>query len=511
MSIELFLELKERLLELSHLNSTMAMLRWDEQVNMPRQGAIRRSQTLSYLAGLHHQKLLSLNDDGLLGKLRQAVEKNELAVEPAAVVKEVWREFDKTKKLPLDFVKEMARITSEAHGLWAEAKEKADFNHFALCLKQIIALKCQEAEYVGYKESPYDAMIDNFEPGMTSQQLTKIFQTVKPFLIHLLAKIKTSPLKIDPQILNGYFPIDQQLAFNNMVAEQMGFDFSCGCLHSSVHPFTQAVAPEDVRMTTRYNQHNLMLALLTTIHETGHALYEQGICTDYYGTPLGQIGSWGVHESQSMIWERHVGQGKAFWEFFYPLLQKEFPEPLSRVSLDDFYQTINHVNLSLIRTEADEVTYILHIILRFEIERDLMEKKITVEDLPRVWNQKIKEYLGIEVTSDAEGVLQDIHWASGYFGYFPAYALGTMYAAQIYAAAQKDLPELEKQLRHGHCQDFREWLRTKIHYHGKRYSVPELLKQATGESFNPQHFMNYLTEKYQAIYQLNNQSPKSFR
>lgn len=508
MSTELFLELKEHLLELSHLNSTMAMLRWDEQVNMPPQGAARRSQTQSYLAGLHHQKLLALNEDGLLDKLKTAVEQNELIGEPAAVVKEVWREYDKNQKLPLEFVRQLAQVTSEAHAIWATARDQANFSHFAPSLKQIVALKQQEAQYLGSSESqgrsPYDALIDQFEPDMTTVQLTKLFEQLKPFLIALLAKIQRSTAKTDPQQLHGDFPVDQQMAFNTMIAEQIGFDFNCGCLHSSVHPFTQAVSSEDVRITTRYDQHDLMYALLTTIHETGHALYEQGICADYYGTPLGQIGSWGLHESQSMIWERCVGQSKAFWQHFYPLLQAKFSKPLSNVTIEDFYRHINHVSPSFIRTEADEVTYILHIILRFEIERDLIEGVLAVDDLPKVWNQKVKEYLGLTVSNDSQGVLQDIHWASGYFGYFPAYALGTLYAAQIYRAASQAIPNLEEQFSQGHFSDFREWLRAQIHYHGKRYSTVELLKQATGEPLNPRYFMDYLTKKYGEIYQLGN-------
>lgn len=309
-------------------------------------------------------------------------------------------------------------------------------------------------------------------------------------------------MSVDTGILDGTFPIEQQRTFNVYIAELLGLDFESGRIDVSTHPFTTSFHSHDVRITTRYNEHDVLHGILSTIHETGHALYNQGIRSEHFGTPLGESISPSIHESQSKIWETMVGKGKPLWIFLYPKLQNVFPEVFAHVSFKDFYCAINRVKPSLIRLEADEITYHLHVILRFEIEKALIEGKFEVEDLPRVWNTKTKEYLGIIVPDDRQGILQDMHWSVGSIGYFPTYTLGTLYAAQFYHQAKKDIPELEKQITLGNPKPLREWLRENIHQHGKYYTASDLIKEVTGEKLNSNYFINYIKQKYTDLYNL---------
>lgn len=499
---ELFSELKIRLSELSHIGSAMAVLSWDQEVNMPKKGAEFRAKTLSNLAGILHEKFVSKEFEKLLQEIKKLEKNKKLDRDEAIIFAETWKQFSRSKKLSAAFVMELAEVCSNGQSVWAEARKKSDFKMFLPYLEKIVKLKRKEAELVGYKKSPYDALLDEYEPQMTSEEVSIIFYELKNFLVDLLKKIKKSKVKINPAILQGKFPIEKQKKFNEFVASKMGFDFEAGRMDESTHPFETSFNPEDVRITTRFKENDLFYSLSSIIHETGHALYEQGLLSENFGTPLGESISHGIHESQSRIWEKIVGQNINFWKYFYPKLKKEFPKPFNNVSLDEFYKNINYVKPSLIRTESDEVTYNLHIILRFEIEKDLIEGTIEAKDLPKIWNSKFKEYFGINVPNDASGVLQDVHWSGGGIGYFPTYALGNLYSAQIFNAANRDILNLEKEFAKGNFQHFRNWLKNNIHIHGKTYSANGLMKEITGEELNSKYFIDYITNKYTKIYDL---------
>jgi carboxypeptidase Taq len=502
MKNKLFKKFKEKLLELYYIGSTIAILNWDRDVFMPVEGSNLRAEKISYLAGLLHEKFLAKDFEKMLKELKKEMDKKNLSPKESAIIKEVWREFEKEKKLPLEFVKELSEICSKAQGVWMKAREKSDFKMFQPYLKKIIKLKKQEAEYIGYKNSPYDALLDVYEPEMTTQEIYTILEDLKNFLIPFIKQIKNSKVKINPKILKGNFPISKQKKFDKLIAKKIGFNFESGRLDVSTHPFTTSFHPSDVRITTRFDKNDLFYSVSSTMHEVGHALYEQGILPENFGTPLGESISLGIHESQSRVWENIIGKNKLFWKYFYPILQKEFSQPFLKVKLEDFYNAINYVKPSLIRTEADEVTYNLHIIMRFEIEKDLIEGKIKVEDLPKIWNSKMKEYFGINVPNDRLGILQDVHWSCGSIGYFPTYSLGNLYSSQFYNAAKKDILNLEKEISSGNFKNLREWFRKNIHIHGKFYSASELVKKVTGEKLNNKYFINYIKNKYSEIYKL---------
>lgn len=491
--------LKEKYAELTIISSTLSVLNWDEQVMMPHKSASYRAKMIGYLSGLIHRKILELNEKNLLESLNALLDK--FNADDQANIKECNRLYQRTKNVPQELVEKISEITSEAHMVWMKAREENDYSLFEPILERIVDLKIEEANYIGYKKSPYDAMLDDFERDITSDELTVIFNKLKDFLIPFLAKIKNSQVKINR--LEGNFSISKQQLFNRMLAEKIGFDFKAGRLDSSAHPFTDGFNPKDVRITTRYDRNDLFQSVMSTIHETGHALYEQGLPEKFYGTPRGEAVSFGIHESQSLMWEKRIGRSLPFWQHFYPILQKNFPKALQDISPEEFYNKVNIVEPSLIRTDADEVTYCLHIILRFELEKDLIEQKIRVCDLPRLWNEKFEKYLGIMVPNDTQGVLQDIHWSSGGFGYFPSYALGNLYSAQISNSLRKDISNIDDLIKSGNLAPILGWLKENIFQYGKLYTPKVLLKKVTGSELDPGFFFDYLTEKYSAIYKLN--------
>jgi carboxypeptidase Taq len=491
-----------RLEEIAHVNSAFSVLHWDQEIHMPPKGVSQRAKTIGYLAGMSHRQFTALDRGGELSALRRWAEKHS-GTKEAAVIREVWRSYTREKKLPGAFVREFSELASHAQTAWADARAKSDFKAFAPYLTRIVDLKKKEAEYVGYEESPYDALLDAYEPDLTASRITPIFNELRDFLTVLIKQIRASKHQpVSPGRLKGKFPLDAQREFNLFVAGKMGFDLEAGRMDASTHPFTTHFHAEDVRITTRYREHDLLYSLGSTIHEVGHALYEQGIPPEHFGTPLGESLSLGIHESQSRVWENNIGKSRAFWKFFYPKLRKEFPRPFGRISFEDFYRTLNRVQPSLIRTEADEVTYNLHIILRFEIENALIEGSLAVKDLPEVWNEKMKKYLGVRVPNDRVGVLQDVHWSGGMIGYFPTYTLGNLYAAQFYRAARREMPRLDTQFASGNFVPMREWLRKKIHAHGKFYAIDRLVRNVTGESLQTKYFIDYLKKKYSEIYRL---------
>ncbi len=502
MKEKLFSRFKEELAQIYHIGSALAVLNWDREVYMPPKGVSQRAVTVSNLAGILHQKFISPEFEKILKDVKKEMDRGNLSDEEAGVVREIRRDFERSKKIPTEFIKELAKTCSEAHDVWAKARKKSEFKKFLPYLKKIVELKREEADLVGYDNSPYDALLDVYEPGLETKEASVILDDLKDFLVPFLKKIKKSKVKINPQATKGNFPVEKQIKFNRKVAKDLGFDFNSGRIDVSVHPFATGFHPQDVRVTTRYKKDDLFYSLFGIIHEVGHALYEQGLLPEHFGTPLGEAISLGIHESQSRMWENIVGRGKPFWKYFYPILRKEFPKPFQNLKFEDFYQSINYVEPTPIRVEADEVTYNLHVILRFEIERELVEGSIAVEDLPKIWNDKMKDYLGVRIKNDAEGVLQDVHWSGGAIGYFPTYTLGNIYSAQFYKTAKKEILNLEKEIERCQFGHLREWLKKKIHVHGKLFPADDLVKQVTGEGINASHFIDYLEKKYSDIYKI---------
>jgi len=495
-------ELKKRLVAISHLSSILGLLEWDQNVYLPAKAGEARAKQVAELSSLVHAKFVDLDNDGLLTGLKAQLDKNKLRDGEAVIVSETWRDFGRAKKLPDAFVREMAEVSSRSETNWAEARSKNDFALFLPWLEKIVKLKRQEAKYIGYTKSPYDALIDTFEPGMTTDEASKILNDLKDFLVPFIGRIKKAKLKIDPKRLAGKFPIAKQMAFNEQIVSKMGFDLEAGRIDKTVHPFELSMHPTDVRITTRYSENDALYSVGSIIHEAGHGLYDQGMNPQHFGTPLAEMISHGIHESQSRLWENIIGKSQSFWKYFYPKLQKEFPKPFKAVPLADFVRIINKVSPSLIRTEADEVTYNLHIIMRFEIEREMIEGSIDLKDLPKIWQAKMQEYFGLKVPNNSVGVLQDVHWGAGLIGYFPTYSFGNLYSAQFYSAMKRDIPDIDNQIASGKFSEVREWLRKNIHAHGKTYKAGELVKKVTGDELNSKYFIDYLKEKYYKLYSI---------
>ncbi len=495
-----YTELVRRSKELGVLNSCAAVLAWDQQTYMPANGANLRGEQMALLASLAHQKFT----DPKIGELLAAVEGSDLGADPesdaAANVRELRRSYDRATKLPQALVEELARVTTQAQQVWQTAKAKNDFPQFQPWLEKVVALKREEAAAVGYKDHPYNALIEEYEPGTTVADLKVLFAGLTQELVPLIRKIAESPKKPDASILQREYPIDRQKIFAESAAVAFGFDFAAGRLDTTAHPFCSGMGPGDCRITTRYNPRFFSESFFGVLHETGHALYEQNLPAEHFGTPLGVACSYGIHESQSRLWENQVGRGRPFWEHFFPRLRQTFPTALAGVSLDAFYSAINDVKPSLIRVESDEATYNLHIALRFELELGLLSGDLKVADLPGAWNERFKALLGLDVPDDARGCLQDIHWSFGGLGYFPTYTLGNLYSAQLMDAARRDLGGLEDDFRRGEFGRLKDWLMDEVHRHGQRFRANELCRRATGSVLSPEPFIAYLKEKYEPLY-----------
>lgn len=494
--------------EIQHLSSAISLLHWDQETYMPLGAGGARAEQLSALSGMAHDKSVGPEMQRLLSQwvdLKNGeIQGGESAWDEAsrALLREVWRDFDKSTKLPTEFVRRYGKAASISQQVWVEARKKSDFSLFAPHLKTMVALKKEEIGYLGYKASPYDALLDAYEPGMTVAQLVPLFAALKSELVPLLEKIVHSSVQPKSDFLHRSYAAEKQLAFGHQVLEAMGYDFNTGRQDISAHPFTTSFHSTDVRITTRVDEHDLLSSLFSSIHEGGHALYDQGLNPDLYGTPLGEARSLGVHESQSRLWENGIGRSKPFWTHFYPILQKTFPEGLKGVDPEAFYAAVNTVHPSLIRVEADELTYNLHIMVRFEIERALIEENLPIEALPSLWNEKMRRYLGVVPDSDAHGVLQDIHWSGGAIGYFPTYTLGNLYSVQFLNQAKKEMSGLEGEIAKGNLLPLKKWLNEKIHRWGRQYPTDDLVRRVTGEALNPAYFVQYLKEKFGPIYRL---------
>jgi carboxypeptidase Taq len=495
-------ELIQRCREVALLSSCETLLGWDELTHMPHGGWKYRSDVMAYLAGLQHER----NTAPRVGELLNVLESSPLMADPLAPtavnIRELRRSYTRLIRLPRALVQEIARTATWAEQHWEEARTHADFARFRPCLEKMLTLKRQEAECLGYTTEAYDALLQEYEPDETARSLDTIFAHLKQELTPLVGLLVTATHQPDASLLRRSLPLESQRPFCEETARRIGFDFHRGRLDTAVHPFCSAIGPGDCRITTRYQLNDFGEAFFATLHEVGHGLYEQGFRAEDAGTPMGEANSVAIHESQSRLWENLVGRSRPFWEFFFPRLRHAFPGVFDDVTLDDFYFAVNRVTPSLNRIRADEVTYNLHILIRFELERALMAGDLPVEDLPAAWNEAYRRYLGVVPGNDAEGCLQDGHWAAGMFGYFPTYTLGNLYAAQLYDAACRDLGELETCFAQGDFALLLSWLRRRVHQHGSRYSAARLLEEVTGGWPDAQPLLQGLRRKYTELYRL---------
>lgn len=487
------------------LTGVSSLLGWDQETYMPPGASAIRAEQLETLAELTHKAKTSKAFVNALAKLID-IESGEplaksLPQSHLAALREWRRDYLKATALPKKFVVKFAKMTSLGINRWREAREKNCFQTFAPLLKELVDLNREKAEYYGYKEHPYDALLDEYEPEMTTGETTLLFSSIKKAVQQLLGKIGEKK-EIDDHFLHGKFDEKKQLDFAKKLLQGIQFDNNYGRLDLSLHPFSSACHPTDSRITVRIHPTKVMSCPLALLHEAGHALYEMGLPQEHYGSPLCEALSLGMHESQSRWWETRIGMSKSFWKHNLPALQKNFKGALSTTSLDDFYRALNKVSPSLIRVEADEVTYPLHIILRFEIEKSLIEGSLSVEEIPEAWNEKMQEALAISPHNYREGALQDIHWSLGCFGYFPTYTLGNLYCAQLFDAFEKEHGEWKERVEMGDLLFIVDWLKEKVYRHGRRLKSHDLIAEATGSPFSEKPYIDYLFKKYSEVYQL---------
>jgi len=493
--------LKQDSLETAHFTSLGRLLGWDQRTQIPPKGHPHRHAQFAMLAGWIHQR----QTNPRLGEMLTTVEGSELVRDPlraeAVNVREWRRDYDRATKIPQGLAVALAQAAAEGETAWEQTRPLSDWQTFRPFLSRIVALKRQEAEALGYEQEPYDALLDDYEPGETAAALAPLLGELRDALIGLLEAVQGSSRLPDRAILHRHFPKGDQERFARMAAAKIGYDLQAGRLDPTAHPFSTGIGPGDVRITTRYDEDCFSMAFFSVLHETGHALYDQGLPAEHWGAPRGQAVSLGIHESQSRMWENLVGRSLGFWKFFYPEAQKIFPA-LADVSLEAFHLAVNDVRPDLIRTEADEITYNLHILLRFELERALVKGELQVAELPDARDDKMRTFLGLTPPNHAQGLMQDVHWSAGHLGYFPTYTLGNLYAAQFFARAERDLGDLEAAFARGDFGALLGWLREKIHRQGNRYRPRELVKAVTGEDPNPDYLIRYLTNKFGKLYDL---------
>ena len=484
------------------LSSVSSVLGWDERTQLPASAGQHRADQMTLLSGMIHER----NTDPRMGDWLAQLAESPLAADPhgdtGTTIRQLRRDYDKATRLPRSLVEELTRTAVMGQQAWEKARAADDFSLFRPLLTKTIGLKQQQADALGFSECRYDALLDEFEPGEKTSNIRRVLAGLREELVPLVAAIANSPRKAPVELLAREFPASRQSEFGRAAAARIGFDFQRGRLDTTAHPFCTELGPHDVRITTRYDERFFPSAFFGILHEAGHGLYEQGLRPDMWGLPPGQAVSLGIHESQSRMWENLVGRSRAFWQYFFPQAQHVFPTALGQVSLDDFLFAINDVRPSLIRVEADEVTYNLHILIRFELEPPLLDGDLPVEDLPAAWNSLYRQYLGIEAPSAADGVLQDIHWSFGALGYFPTYTLGNLYAAQFFEAAERDLGSLEPQFADGAFEPLLKWLRENIHRHGQCYGSAQLVERISGRPLTHAPLMNYLKRRFGSLYGL---------
>ena len=493
--------LKMILNEIVDLSNVSMLLNWDQQTYMPVGGARGRGNQRATVIRLAHEKLTAPE----VGQLLEDLEPYAAGLDPdsdeARLVKVTTREYEKRTKVPGELLAEFAQISSEAHPVWEKARKENDFPSFQPYLEKLVDLRRSYAALFAPYDHVYDPLLDDFEPGLKTADVQSIFTDLRRQQVELIQAVTERP-QVDDSFLHQEFPEQKQWDFGVEVITRYGFDWDRGRLDKAVHPFTSFSNVGDVRITTRFDPRYIGSALFSMMHECGHGLYEQGVDPKLDRTTLANGASLGMHESQSRLYENILGRSLDFWRHFYPRLQQYFPSQLGAVSLEDFYRGINKVEASLIRVEADEATYNLHIMLRLELEIALMEGSLEVRDLPQAWNERMQDYLGVTPPDDSKGVLQDVHWSSGQFGYFPTYALGNLIAAQLWERVSEDIPDLPEQIRLGEFEALTAWMREKIHHHGRKFEPQELVERVAGSKIDPAPYMRYLRTKYGEIYGL---------
>ena len=493
--------LKTKLKDIRNLYNAAAVLVWDQQVYMPTGGAEARAEQLATLNKLAHEMFTTGEIGRLLADLAQA--DFDYDSDDASLIRVVQRDYDKACKLPPTLVEEMSRTFSLGQQIWTKARADNDFAQFQEILAKIVDLSIQKAEAYGYEDCIYDALLDEYEPGMKTTEVNRVFEALKAELVPLVRAIADRIEAVDASCLKQNYDETAQWDFGLIPLKAIGFDLERGRQDKSVHPFTINFSINDVRITTRVHKELFPSALFGTLHEGGHALYEQNCAPELEGTFLAGGTSLGVHESQSRLWENVLGRSRPFWQFYYPRLQEFFPRQLADIGQEEFYRAINKVSPSFIRVEADEVTYNLHIFLRFELEQALVEQQLRITDLPEAWNAKMQEYLGLTPPQDALGVLQDIHWSGGSIGYFPTYTLGNVLSLQFYDQTLRDIPDLSDQFSRGEFGALLAWFKDKIHRHGRKYTAAELVERVTGaKQIEAGPYVNYIKQKFTQIYEL---------
>jgi len=485
--------------KVSYLASAMAVLHWDQRTSIPPKGHAHRANQLATLAQMHHRMVT----DPLIGEWLSKIEESSVHEDPFSVervnTREWRRAYDRAVKIPERLAIELAKAASEGQSVWEKARPENDWFAFKPFLETIVSLKKEQAEALGYEKETYDALLDSFEQGVSVSELEPIFRVLIDGLVEILDRIQGSSGIPASRFETLNFSIETQEKFALNVAQTIGCDIEAGKLDVSAPPFTIGIGPGAVRITTRYSEDSLGESFFGVVHETGHALYHQGLPAQHWGLPICKPASLGINESQSRMWENMIARSRPFWIFFYPKAQENFPA-LSTIPLEEFYRSLNKVSPSLIRTEADEVTYNIHVLLRFELEVMMCRGELEVEDLPEAWNAKMQKYLGLKPPSYSKGVMQDVHWSSGAIGYFPTYTLGNLYAAQFWGKIAGDMPDLEYIMQRGEFSSILKWLRERIHSQGARYLPKELIQTVTGEKLSPKYLIEYLRKKYFEIY-----------
>ena len=492
-------ELKKEFTEITRLNHIRSLLGWDEMVNLPKGSFGARGEQNALMSKIAHERLIS----DKIGKLIKEAEKTtDLNLVDSATLREAKRDYEQEVKLPTELVEEISKTSSLGYVKWVEAREKNDFSIFQPVLEKLVGLQIQVAEKLDTHPDPYSTLIDLYEPGATYDWIANIFSKSKQNLNRIIKILDASNDKPDFSILTQKWNVDKQWDFSIEVIKGLNYDFNKGRQDKSVHPFTTSLSSSDTRFTTRIDEDFISTCMFGSIHECGHALYDMGFMEQIHDSVLANGCSMGIHESQSRMWENMVGRSMEFWKYFYPKLKTSFPNNLKDKNIEDFYRSINTVQPSLIRVEADEVTYGMHIILRFELEREIIEGNIQVSELPELWNEKMENLLGVTPPTNSDGVLQDIHWSGGSFGYFPTYFLGNLYGAQFYNTALKQHPNLPNEYEKGNFSNLLSFLRENIHQYGRIYQARDLVKRVTGEDLNPDYFIKYLEKKFFQIYRI---------
>jgi carboxypeptidase Taq len=499
---EKYNKLIQRLTDIQNLDSTLGVLNWDQETQMPPGGATARGSQMATISRIRHEMFTDDATQRLLEDAAAELNGADYDSDEASVIRVVGEDLEEATKVPAQHVGELAQLTTLAHHTWAKARQTNDFRLFQADLEKIVELTVKTAEYLGYDENPYDALVNQFERGITAAEIARIFAEHKPQLIELIAAISEVTDRVDDSVLHQPYDLDKQREFATWVIKKYGFDFDRGRLDEAVHPFQTNFSVNDVRITTRFSPDFFNPALFGMMHETGHGLYEMGVREELEGTLLSQGTSLGVHESQSRMWENLVGRSEGFWSWALPKLKETFPDQLGDVNLRAFYKAINKVEPSYVRVEADEATYNLHIMLRFELENDMINGRVRVADLPREWNERFEAFLGLIPPTNALGVLQDIHWSMGGIGYFATYALGNLLSAQYYNTALKAHPQITDEIASGKFDTLLGWLRENIHQHGRKFTSDELTRRITGQSITSKPYIAYLQNKFSDIYDL---------